>query len=480
MDKKKVFKFIEENCTTFNNVSDKVWDYAETAFDEFKSMDCICGELEKFGFSIEKGIAEVPTAFVGTWGSGYPVIGFLGEFDALSGLSQAPCIDEQKTLVEDGNGHGCGHNILGVGALAAAVAFKEYLEKNYKQGTVKYFGCPGEEGGSGKSFMAQAGVFNGVDIALTWHPGNFNQAPYISTLANYQVLYKFKGKSSHAAAAPQNGRSALDALELMNVGVQFLREHVIQDARIHYAITNTGGFSPNVVQDKAKVLYLIRAPKLEQVEEIYQRINKIAKGMAMATETEVEIDFVKFCANIIPNRTLSELLHENLLEAPEIIYNDKDIFLAESINNKINSELNLNAMGGLVDKDIPEYMEKMKDKALFTEVFPFYPEREVIVVPGSSDVGDVSWNVPTAQFETTCWTTKTSAHSWEAVSTGRSGIAHKGLVFAAQVLAGAAIDLVENENIIQSAKDEFNQRMKGQDYKRYARPDVKPRAISNL
>lgn len=479
MDKNQVYKFIEDKKTIFTEVNDSIWDYSETAFEEFKSAEILCKTLEKFEFKIEEGVADIETAFVATWGSGSPVIGFLGEYDALSGMSQVPCIDEKKALVENGNGHGCGHNTLGAGSLAAAIAFKEYLEKNGMQGTVKYFGCPGEEGGAGKSFMAQAGVFNGLDIALTWHPQSINKVMDNTLLANYQVLYKFKGKTAHAAAAPHNGRSALDALELMNVGVQFLREHVIQEARIHYAITNTGGFSPNVVQDNAEVLYLIRAPKMDQVEEIYQRINKIAEGMAMATETEVEVDFIKLTANVVPNQSLNGLLYKNLLEAPEIMYTPEEIALADAINGKIDTPPSLK-VAGITDEDAPIYLEKMKDKSLFTEVVPFYPERDPILIPASTDVGDVSWNVPTAQIGVTTWTTKTSPHTWGAVSAGRSGIAHKGLVYAAQVLAGTAIDLIENQSSIQSAKDEFDNRMQGLKYETFARPELKPRAISSL
>lgn len=479
MDKKQVYEFIEENQTVFNDVSDKIWDYAETAFEEFQSMDCICEALAGFGFCIEKGVGDVPTAFTGTWGAGYPVIGFLGEYDALSGMSQEAGTAEEKPLVAGGNGHGCGHNLIGSGALGAAVAFKNYLEENGKKGTVKYFGCPGEEGGSGKAFMARAGVFDGVDIALTWHPGNTNSVMDVNTLANYQVLYKFKGRSSHAAAAPQHGRSALDAVELMNTGVQYLREHVIQEARIHYAITNAGGFSPNVVQANAEVLYLIRAPKMEQVEEIYHRINKIAKGMAMATETEVEIDFIKSCANIIPNKSLNGLLYKNMQEAPSISHSADDLALAAALDSTLKNETNLRA-SGLTESDAEIYAKKIAGMPIFAEVLPFYPEKEAAVMPGSTDVGDVSWNVPTAQIGAACWTLKSPAHSWQAVAIGRSEAAHKGLIYSAQVLAGTAVDLLEDDSLIKAAKAEFDRRMNGQKYVSPIPAEVKPRAISSL
>ena len=293
MGKQTAWEEIDKKSSEIFTASDEIWGCAETAFTEEKSMKILCDVLKAEGFTVETGLADVKTAFKGTFGSGKPVIGILGEFDALSGLDQEAGATE-KIVVHDGaSGHGCGHNMLGTAALSAAIGIKKYLEESGKPGAVIYFGCPGEEGGSGKAFMAKGGVFANLDAAITWHPGDLTQADTGSSLANYQVAYKFYGKSAHAGGAPHLGRSALDALELMNMGVQFLREHVVPEARIHYAITNTGGYSPNVVQPYAEVLYLIRAPKNSQVEEIYQRVNKIAEGAAHMTETRVEIDFVK-------------------------------------------------------------------------------------------------------------------------------------------------------------------------------------------
>ena len=237
--------------------SDKIWDHPETAFQEIKSTEILCELLEKEGFSVERNLAGIATAFSGRFGHGKPVVGILGEFDALSGLSQESEKAEKISIVDGAPGHGCGHNLLGAGSVAAAIAVKEYLKQNEKEGTVVFFGCPGEEGGSGKSFMARDGVFDELDFAITWHPGDQNVVSVGSSLANYQIIYRFYGTAAHAAACPESGRSALDAVELMNTGVQYLREHVIQEARIHYAITNTGGFSPNVVQPYAEVLYLM-------------------------------------------------------------------------------------------------------------------------------------------------------------------------------------------------------------------------------
>ena len=331
MRKSEIGSFIEKKRDVFIELSDRIWEFAETAFVEFQSADLLCAALEKEGFCVERGTGGVSTAFCGSWGSGSPVIAFLGEYDALSGLSQKGGVAVKEPLVPGGNGHGCGHNNLGAGAFAAAVAFREYLKNSGKGGTVRYYGCPGEEGGSGKAFMARAGVFDDVDAALTWHPGSVNAVFPFSSLANFQVAYRFKGKSAHAAACPHLGRSALDAVELMNVGVNYLREHVIPEARMHYAITDSGGFSPNVVQPKAEALYLLRAPRTPQVEEIYERVNKIARGAALMTETELEIRFIKACANVVQNNVLERVLERNFAELGVPEYAEEEISFARAI-----------------------------------------------------------------------------------------------------------------------------------------------------
>ena len=276
---------IDREADVINGVSDYVWDNPETAFTEFKSAAKIMEALKQEDFAVESGLAGIETAFKGTFGHGKPVIGVLGEFDALSGLGQE---SGALTCTPNGQpcGHGCGHNLLGAGALGAAIGIKSYLETTGHEGTVIYFGCPGEEGGSGKAFMAREHVFDGVDAALTWHPSDKTEVRYRMTLANCQVLYRFDGLAAHAGAKPHLGRSALDAVELMNVGANYLREHIIQEARLHYAITNAGGYSPNVVQAHAEVLYLIRAPRFDQAKEIYERVNDIAKGAALMTGTK--------------------------------------------------------------------------------------------------------------------------------------------------------------------------------------------------
>ncbi|WP_254306645.1 amidohydrolase [Clostridium sp. 001] len=274
----RVSEIVELKKDLLVKVSDEIWKCAETKFEEFRSAEILCKALEEEGFTVKRGAAGIKTAFIGSYGKGEPIIAVLGEYDALHGLSQEGGIAEQKPIIPGGSGHGCGHNLLGTGAFAGAIAIRYYMEENNLPGTIRYYGCPAEEGGAGKVFMSREGVFNDVDCALTWHPDTGNGVGLNSTLAVYDACFKFKGKSAHAAMAPHLGRSALDAVEVMNVGVNYLREHVIQEARIHYAITDAGGQSPNVVQAQAEDNFSIRAPKVSQVKDIYERICNIAKG----------------------------------------------------------------------------------------------------------------------------------------------------------------------------------------------------------
>lgn len=458
-NKKDINEYIASKAEMFYKISDDIWDAAETAFEEYQSAEVLCKALEAEGFAVSRGIAGIETAFSGKAGSGGPVVGILGEFDALSGLSQMAGIAEKKELVKGGNGHGCGHNLLGAGSFAAAVGIKKYLEESGTPGTVIYYGCPGEEGGSGKTFMAREGVFNELDFALSWHPGDYGHIVWpVTTLANYQIRYRFNGISAHAASDPFNGRSALDAVELMNVGVQFLREHIISDARIHYAITNTGGFSPNVVQAYAEVLYLIRAPKNNQVEEIYQRVNKIADGAARMTETEVSIEFIKACSNIVLNHTISQALQDNLAQVPMPEYTEAELKDLQALSDTVKG-------GGAKTKG-----------PIKNFVVPL--QRTEKVGPGSTDVGDVSWICPTGQIMTSTWAAGTPGHSWQIVAQGKSSPAYKGLLYAGQILAGAAIDIIENPALLEEAKAELARRTEGRPYVCPIPKDVKPSKIS--
>ena len=476
MGKQTAWKEIDNTAAEILEASDIIWDCAETAFLETKSMKVLCDLLRKEGFEVEEGTAGVPTAFKGTFGSGKPVIGFLGEYDALSGLNQVAGVAEKQAFNSGAPGHGCGHNMLGTASLSAAIGLKKYLEETGKSGTVVYFGCPGEEGGSGKAFMAKGGAFEGLDAAITWHPGDITRADTGSSLANYQVAYKFYGTSAHAGGAPHLGRSALDALELMNMGVQFLREHVVPEARIHYAITNTGGYSPNVVQPYAEVLYLIRAPRTSQVEEIYQRVNKIAEGAAHMTETRVEIDFVKGCSNLVSNRVIAKKLWENLVElgAPE--YTEEEEALAKSIHETVAKPYeSIEKFAKEFNKETKQEILSHKGESLYKFVVPFLENG--VMSFGSTDVGDVSWNCPTAQCYVVTWAAGTPGHSWQIVAQGKSGLAHKGLIYAAKAMAGAAIDMYEDPAVIEAAKEDMLETLDGETYLCPIPDGCKPRAI---
>ena len=476
-NRQRIAEIIDQKSDLFTNVSDRIWEYAETRFEEFRSAELLCKTLEAEGFTVEKGVAGIETAFIGSYGSGSPVVAILGEYDALSGLSQERGNATHQPIVAGGNGHGCGHNLLGTGSLAAAVAIRHYMEENGIQGTVRYYGCPAEEGGSGKAYMAREGLFNDADFAICWHPQTFNTLMSISSLANYQVYFKFKGKAAHAAAAPHLGRSALDAVELMNIGVNYLREHIIPEARIHYAITNSGGFSPNVVQAEADVLYLIRAPKTQQVEEIYQRVCQIARGAAMMTETAVDIIFDKACSNLIPNQTMERVMYSNFTElgVPEFDQNEKEF--ARQIRTTIpdsdkNSELQMIAkVLGAKGKGMAE---QLKEQELSSILMPLMPAARLM--SGSTDVGDVSWIIPTVQCSTTCFAMGTQLHSWQAVAQGGTSIGHKGMLHAGKIMAATAVEMMLNPELIAEAKAELVEKLDGATYVCPIPADIKPAA----
>ena len=479
--KKEALAAVDREKELLCNTSDAVWDHAETAFQEFESAKILEDALVKEGFQLKTNLANIETAFSGTYGHGKPVIGILGEFDALSGLSQVSGIVEEKALVPGAPGHGCGHNLLGTGSLAAAIAVKEYLEKNNKEGTVIYFGCPAEEGGSGKGFMARDGVFDELDCAITWHPGDNNIVTVGSSNANYQIFYRFYGKASHAAACPELGRSGPDAVELMNTGVQYLREHVIPEARMHYAITNAGGYSPNVVQPFGEVLYLLRAPQTTQVQEIYERVNDIAKGAALMTGTRVEMQFVKACSNLVDNTTLEEVLQNNLYEVERYPYTAEEMQFSKEIHDSYGGlKLNMTDFLSRYEKSKRNEMEDLalehKDDILNDYIVPLQDNEKAMA--GSTDVGDVSWVCPTAQINAVTIPSGTPGHSWQIVSMGKTSVAHKGMMYAGKVMAAAIIDLLENPELIEKAKVEHKKRLGGGSYVAPIPKDVRPMSIN--
>ena len=483
MKKADVLNWLLEAPEKFWAASDAIWETPETAFTEFTAAGVQTALLEKLGFAVERDVAGIKTAFLGRWGEGKPVIGFLGEFDALSGLSQKAGVAEQLPLQEGGNGHGCGHNLLGVGSIAAAAAVKEYLSQNGLPGTVIYYGCPGEEGGSGKAFMARDHVFDELDAAISWHPSDSTNINNGSSLANCQVLYRFKGVSAHAAGCPHLGRSALDAVELMNVGVQFLREHMIPDARVHYAITDAGGSSPNVVQAEAEVLYLIRSPKNSQVRELHERVSDIAKGAALMTGTVMEEDFVKACSGLVPNNTLEAVMWKNMSEIPMPDYTPEEQAFAAAIRATCPSHTDFlsrcrKAVGRV---EGAKYAGGYDDTtAIFTRPLPYRPSDAIHA--GSTDVGDVSCVCPVVQANVTTMAADTPGHSWQEVAQGKAGPAHKGEIYAAQLMAATAIDLIHSPETIAAAQAELKERL-ADDGGKYIPPipeGVRPRSIASL
>lgn len=480
MSKSSIDSIIDNRQDFLGRISDKIWDYAETRFQEYQSVDLLCNTLEAEGFSIEKNIANISTAFIATWGTGSPVIALLAEYDALSGLSQQPGIANKTVLPNMTNGHGCGHNLLGVGSLGAAIAVKEYIEKHHLSGTIRYYGCPGEEGGSGKTFMVRDGVFNDVDAAFCWHPQDYNAVLSVHSLANAQILYKFHGKSAHAAASPHLGRSALDAVELMNIGANFLREHIIPEARLHYAITDAGGSAPNVVQPTASALYLIRAPQPDQVREIRERVNDIAKGAALMTGTSVEIIFHKACSNLIPNQTLETLLYENLNNTPLPTLNETENDFAKLLQGTFSEndfQANFTAMQNYAPEQSNDIWRNLSNKQLNDFILPYQCGRAFL--SGSSDVGDVSWVVPTAQLATACLVIGTPAHSWQQTAQGKCNFAKSGMYCAAKVMAKSIIDVLLNPSHLTAAKAELKNKTQRSPYKNpipsHVRPMIQPK-----
>ena len=441
--KQTAFDYIDEKAGVITDVSDKIWDYAELSLREYKSGDLYAKVLKEEGFTVDHPFDNIETAFRASYGSGKPVIGILAEYDALTGLSQVAGSEKREELVADGNGHGCGHNLLGAGSMAAAFAVKKYLEeKGEGSGKVVFYGCPGEEGAATKAFMARDGGFAECDASLT--------------------EYKFTGVASHAAGAPEKGRSALDAVELMNIGVQFLREHMPDSSRIHYSITDAGGDSPNVVQPRAQVLYMVRSIWVKDALELQERVDRIALAASMMTDTKMEKKFIDGCSNTVPNKVLESLMWENFNDLGVCHYTEEELKYAKALYDSV--EMKSADLPGDAAKDSDEIYEFVDEKSKHGTV----PMNEFLVPylysekprMGSTDVGDVSWCVPTAQINTSTFPAQAPGHSWQNVSCGRTSIAHKNMLLAGKVIAATAIDLMEKPEVLQAAKDEFNKKMK--------------------
>lgn len=425
----------------------QIWQWAESGYQEHKSSALLAEMLEQAGFRVERGVADIPTAFVASYGSGQPVIGILAEYDSLPGLSQQ-AVPQQMPVEAGANGHGCGHHLFGVASATAAIALAERIAAGELPGTVRCYGCPAEEGGSGKVYMVRAGLFDECDTVLHWHPGDSNAAGDSSCLARVAVKFRFHGKSAHAGSAPEQGRSALDAVELTNFAAQLLREHTPDFTRIHHVIT-AGGGAPNVVPDFAEVFYYVRHPKAEVVQGLYERLRKCAEAGALGTETRLEIDYLGGQWEILPNNTLSQVALKNLRELNDLKFSADDEAFALRLHNTLDNPKPLDSVERVVD-------------------------RSGNIGKGSTDVGDVSWVVPTTGFTTVCWVPGTPGHSWQATAAGGATIGRNGMLLAAKVLAATAWDLAHQPALIESAKEELSRRKGTTEYRPLLAPDQKP------
>ena len=464
--KEKAWSWIDDNQKHIIEISDKIWEFAELGLMEHKSSKLIADKLENHGFKVVRVVGGMPTAFYATWGKGKPIIGIMGEYDALPGISNK-AVPYQDPLVKGAPGHGCGHNIHGSTGLAVALAVKNAMVTKEIPGTIKFFGCPAEEMLSGKVWMVREGVFDDVDACISHHPSSMNTASLGSSNANNSVKFHFRGKTAHAAGSPEQGRSALDAVELMNIGVNYMREHIIEKARIHYVIEEGGG-QPNVVPDYARVWYLIRAPERDQVDHIYEWVINIAKGAALMTETELEVELAKAIYNLVPNKVLAELVITNMREVGTPQYTKEELEFARKIGETVSKQAKIDS---LRKGKIPNW-EKYIDVDLVTDILDPFNEGEVSA--GSTDVSDVSWNTPTTEFRTTTVVLGTPGHSWTTVATCGMSIGHKSLIFAAKTMAGAVIDLLMNPELIKKAQNEHKERLGSKKYKSPLPPGAKP------
>ena len=447
-DSRDIWQLVEAKQEPLIALSDRVWATPELCYTEAHSAAEHRAELERHGFRITEGVAGIPTAMIGEAGDGGPVIAILGEYDALPGLSQESGVTEHRPLQNGGNGHGCGHNLLGAGAMLAAVAVKDWLAARGIKGRVRYYGCPAEEGGAAKTFMVREGAFDDVDIAISWHPSSFCEVVPAVSLANTRIDFTFAGRASHAAASPHLGRSALDAVELMNVGVNYMREHMPSDARIHYAMLDSGGIAPNVVQARAKVRYSVRARDLAGMLELVERVRKVAQGAALMTETTMESTIISAVSNLLPNDPLERAMNDVLQQLGPPPFDEADRSFAKQIQ------------ATLSDQDIDNVYRSVgqprTDAVLCDKIVPLDSPRNLM--RGSTDVGDVSWAIPTVQAHGAMMAIGTPLHTWQVVAQGKMPAAHKGMVHVAKVMAATACKLLTDEALLSAAKADHRAR----------------------
>ncbi len=431
-----VAELIESRATEYGTMAQQIWELAEVGYQEEESAGLLASDLESEGFEVTMGVADIPTAFVAEWSNGEgPVVGIMAEYDALPGINQDR-VPERQTIPGKGAGHACGHHLFAAGSTAAAVATRHWMEETGTTGTIRLYGTPAEEGGAGKVYMVRAGLFDDVDVMLHWHAGDQNSAGAYSTLANKSAKFRFNGVSAHAAGAPERGRSALDAVEAMNHMVNMMREHVPQETRIHYVITY-GGAAPNVIPDFSEVYYYVRHPDPAQARDIFDRVAQAAEGAAMGTGTSMEFEVIHGIYNLLPNVALQQAVHANLQEVGGVIYDDEEWDFAEALY-----------------ETLPDDAPPLESAA---EVQPFFHTEEGR--GGSTDVGDVSWAVPTAGMRAATWIPGTSAHSWQAIAAGGTDIGNKGMVVAAKTLAMTAVDLFTDPELVAAARAEYDDRI---------------------
>ncbi|MEM7513542.1 MAG: amidohydrolase [Bacteroidota bacterium] len=431
---------LDAKSDAYFGIAKQIWDLAEVGYQEYKSSELLQETLKKEGFTIEAGVAEIPTAFTASFGEGSPVIGILGEYDALPGITQTNSPSREKRT-DVNAGHACGHHLFGTASSAAAIALKNWMEAENIQGTVRFYGTPAEEGGAGKVYMVREGLFDDVDAVVHWHPGNSNGANAASSLANKSAKFRFYGMSAHAASAPWNGRSSLDGVEAMNYMVNLLREHVTMESRIHYVITE-GGSAPNVIPDFAEVFYYVRHPEMKLAASNFERVVKCAEAAALGTGTRMEYEVIHGIYNVLPNVTLSKIMHDKLTQVGGVEYTEEETEFAKEIVNSF------------------PYAE-MVNLGDAAKVAPF----QVILKGrgGSTDVGDVSWVVPTAGLRAATWVPGTSAHSWQAIAAGGMSIGQKGMTVAAKTMTLTAMQLMQSPETLQQAREELLKR-RGTDF----------------
>lgn len=457
-----IAKVVDEKSAMILEANDKIWEYAELAFREFQSANLLCSILEREGFTVKTNLAGIPTCFTGTFsqGNGKPVMGILGEFDALSSLSQEAASPVKKERVPGAPGHGCGHSALGTGALAAAIAVKEYLEQTGRDGTIIYFGCPAEEGAGSKQFMARAGLFDDVDFVYTWHPATVNRVDDSHNNAIMGANFHFEGISSHAGATPFLGRSALDACELMSVGCNYLREHIIDGARVHYAYIDAGGTAPNVVQDHATVRYEVRAPYVRQLKELFDRVVRVAEGAAHMTETKMTYELCMAFTEYLPNIALSEIADQALQEVGAPDWSEEDYRLAKSFLETYDERTKSAIKEEIAELYGEERVDEIWEKPLDAEIHAF-DKNAIKRQCGSTDVGDVAAVVPTTQFRVATCCVGNIGHTWQMTAQSCSALAHKGLLTAAKAMALACVRTMDRPDVIAAAKREVAKRNGG-------------------